>query len=220
VPDFRAATGRAFLRIGDSLARFFKIGKLNFPSSSNSIAEMFMGGESIEREFWQAYEKNVWAYRGINAIAEAMGQLPIRVMRKSAAGNLTPVPNHRFQQLLDDPNPFMSKQDLVELLTIFLESTGDGYWLFDDGKGTGRTDSMKLSQVIELWPLPSHHMKAIPDAKEFIKRNGEFTVNIALIDGHEPVHGALVVGRALLGQSDSAVRRYTRSLEGECACRH
>ena len=28
--------------------------------------------------------------------------------------------------------------------------------------------------------------------KEFIKRNGEFTVNIALIDGHEPVLGVVV----------------------------
>ncbi len=29
--------------------------------------------------------------------------------------------------------------------------------------------------------------------KEFIKRNGEFTVNIALIEGHEPVLGVIVV---------------------------
>src|SRR5690606_4174840 len=55
--------------------------------------------------------------------------------------------------------------------------------------------------------------------KEFIKRNGEFTVNIALVDGHVPVLGAVLapalgreyfggpaMGGAWRGDDDGAVR--------------
>jgi 3'(2'), 5'-bisphosphate nucleotidase len=46
--------------------------------------------------------------------------------------------------------------------------------------------------------------------KEFIKRNGEFTVNIALIDGHEPVLGVVVapvLGTAYAGAVGSGAFR-------------
>jgi len=48
--------------------------------------------------------------------------------------------------------------------------------------------------------------------KEFIKRNGEFTVNIALIDGHEPVLGVVaapVPGTAWLGSVGSGAWKRT-----------
>ena len=49
--------------------------------------------------------------------------------------------------------------------------------------------------------------------KEFIKRNGEFTVNIALIRGHEPVMGVVhipVSGESFSGGRDLGARRVNR----------
>ncbi len=60
------------------------------------------------------------------------------------------------------------------------------------------------------WPVMSEEIKQLPyqerkdwktfwlvdpldGTKEFIKRNGEFTVNVALIDSHEPVFGLIYV---------------------------
>lgn len=158
----RASLGTAFLK-------FFKIGRLTFGSGgASSYKELF----SPQRDDYRAaYEQNVWAYRGINAIASAAGRIPFKVAEKTAAGNLETVESHPLIALLENPNPFMTRQDIVELLFIFAESTGDGNWLLDDGGNEGRAlgQKMKLSQVKEIWPLPSHELKPIPDPKEFVK---------------------------------------------------
>lgn len=157
--------------LGTALVKFLKIGRLTFGSGADSLRESFDGKSLKEGNFWQAYQENVWAYRAINAIACAGGQLPIRVVQATAAGNQEIVKNHPFSTLIENPNPFMTRQDLIELLLIFLESTGDGYWLFDDGTGKGRpSDSpLKIAQVKEIWPIPSHQIKPNPDATDFIK---------------------------------------------------
>lgn len=48
--------------------------------------------------------------------------------------------------------------------------------------------------------------------KEFVKRNGEFTVNIALVDGHDPVLGVVhvpVTGVTYFGEPDMGAFRQT-----------
>ena len=58
--------------------------------------------------------------------------------------------------------------------------------------------------------------------KEFIKRNGEFTVNIALIDHHEPVLGVVhvpVSGVTYLGERGSGACRRQAGVETEIRCR-
>jgi len=161
--DYRAAAG-------SWIQKYFKMGRLTVGTGADSFREMLFGKEFNEQDYWKAYQSNVWAYRGINAIASAAGQLPIRVVQETAAGNLEPVKNHPFVELVNNPNPFMTRQDLVELLFIFAESTGDAYWLLDDGGSTGRAHGapLKLSQVKEIWPLPTHQMSVKPDQKEFI----------------------------------------------------
>jgi 3'(2'), 5'-bisphosphate nucleotidase len=70
--------------------------------------------------------------------------------------------------------PVLSEESPASALTM--RRSWDRYWLVDPLDGT----------------------------KEFIKRNGEFTVNIALIDKHEPVLG--VVLSPVLGIEYSALR--------------
>lgn len=155
-------------RLGAGLLKFFKIGRLTFGSGSEAVSDPFR--VRSDSDLWKAYEKNVWAYRGINVIATAAGQLPIRVMKETSSGNMEVVKNHPFVELLNNPNPFMTRQDLVEYLFIFAESTGDAYWLFDDLSGQGREYGapLKLSQIKEVWPLASHQIAPRPDQKDFI----------------------------------------------------
>jgi 3'(2'), 5'-bisphosphate nucleotidase len=79
----------------------------------------------------------------------------------------------------------------------------------------------ELSRLAPRWPVLSEEAADIPFAtrrgwqrywlvdpldgtREFVKRNGEFTVNIALVDGHRPVLG--VVHAPVLGLSWGAAR--------------
>jgi HK97 family phage portal protein len=144
--------------------KFLKIGRLTISDTGQSLKDLF---KPKKGEYQVAYERNVWAYKGINAIATALGQLPIKAEEKTASGTWETVEDDPFIERLNDPNPFMSRQDIIEYLAIFLESTGEAFWLFDDGAGSGRTPGtpLKLAQVKEIWPLPSQEMKPIPSDK-------------------------------------------------------
>jgi len=159
---------RAYL--GAALVKFFKLGRLSVGGQGSGIANIF-GSDDVEKHYWKAYEQNVWAYRAISVIAQHIGQLPIKVVSVASDGaKPEEITGHPFEELVDNPNPFMSRQDIVELLLIFAESVGDAYWLFDDGTGAGRPagQKLKLAQVREIWPIESQHMTPIADAQSFI----------------------------------------------------
>ncbi len=154
--DFRSALGSAVLK-------YLKIGRLNIFGSDASGAGSW--GEPLRQNADDAklvdkYASHVWAYRGINAIAKTAGSVPLKVVSESSDGKPKEERGHRFIELIENPNDFMGRVELIELLLIFLESTGDGHWLFDDGGEHGRPEGMpmKLAQVKEIWPLLSQFM--------------------------------------------------------------
>jgi HK97 family phage portal protein len=57
----------------------------------------------------------------------------------------------------------MNGSDLMEATSIFMDLTGEAYWYIVKDKKVGRS--------LELWPIPSQYMRAIPGetTKEFIK---------------------------------------------------
>jgi len=102
------------------------------------------------------------------AILDVYGR-DIDVVRKDDASPLTEadLASHRIirdaLQALTPDIPLLSEESAT--VDFELRSAWDEYWLVDPLDGT----------------------------KEFIKRNGEFTVNIALISGHVPVLGVVHV---------------------------
>jgi len=159
----------ASLRIRQGLIRYFKLGKFtisDFEKRENANPKI----DRLTME--KVYGTHAWAYAGIYCIASAAASLPIKVMRKMPGGQPPEeVEGHRLIELIEDPNPFMTRYDLIELLVIMLESTGDGYVLFDNGKPNPLALDAKLSlnDVIELWPMPSHMVKPKQDPESFIK---------------------------------------------------
>lgn len=153
----------------DSLLKYFKIGRL-----AVSVHDATNGEDA--RDDYNSFERlftiHPWTYAGIYAIASSAASVPIRVMRKMKDGKSEEVVDHPFIKLIENPNDFMTGYDLIELSFIFLEATGESYWLYDDLKGeTSDIDGkISLSQVKEIWPLPSSHIKPVPHAEKF--RNG------------------------------------------------
>lgn len=133
-------------------------------------------------------------YNGIVAIAIAAGQEILAIYKKADFGEreksdhspLTEadIASHRLitQQLqrLTPAIPILSEESAA--IPWEMRQTWQRYWLIDPLDGT----------------------------KEFIKRNGEFTVNIALIDNHRPVLGVVhapVLGTTWVGEKNgSAVK--------------
>lgn len=109
------------------------------------------GGQSfISRWFnppaWDTL-KALEEYKGyvftcVQAIAEEVAKIDITVNRRLANGDLMPVPNHPFIQLLRKPNPMMNKFQLIEITIIHNLMVGDSFWYMALGEATGRPKAL------------------------------------------------------------------------------
>ena len=85
-----------------------------------------------------------------------------------------------------------------------LELTPDLPQLCEEGDPVTPAERRQWSRYWLIDPLDG--------TREFIKRNGEFTVNIALVDGHRPVFGVVhapALGVTWAARAGGEVRRYT-----------
>ena len=76
--------------------------------------------------------------------------------------------SHPIIDLLQNVNEFMNEFELIELLTLFQDITGNAYWLVDRGESA-------IQVPTEIWPLFPQLMKVIPSKANFIQ-GYEYTV--------------------------------------------
>ena len=119
------------------------------------------------------YQQSPWVYIAVSRIAEAAALVPLRVhprlgqespsllLRGGARGGVGEVASrHPLESLLDAPNPYMSRFELMEQTLGMLELTGDAYWfLGGDGSGT----------PTEIWPLRPDRVSIVPDPVDYVK---------------------------------------------------
>lgn len=81
----------------------------------------------------------------------------------NAADEIEEILEHPWLSLIREVNPFYNGFELIELLALNLELTGNAYWLMVTESG---------GVPIELWPLPAHLMsikRSIPNGIEFYR---------------------------------------------------
>lgn len=114
------------------------------------------------------YQQSPWVYIAVNRIAEAAALVPLRVHPRFALSSPSPFMekrlggevSHPLERLLDAPNPYMSRFELIEQTLGMLELTGDAYW-FLSGDGSGAPT--------EIWPLRPDRLSIVPDATDYVK---------------------------------------------------
>lgn len=98
--------------------------------------------------------------RGSNATASVNWNL----YRKTSSGrpeDRTPVRRHAALDLWHKPNPFMSRNQFVEVIQQHVDLTGESAWLVSyDGFG--------MNMPMELWPMRPDRVVPVPDAYDFI----------------------------------------------------
>lgn len=105
------------------------------------------------------YYQSPWVYVAVNRIAEAAALVPLRVLRRQGE-RLVEVERHPLERLLDAPNPYLSRFELLELTIGYLELTGDAYW-FLAGDAAGAP--------VEIWPLRPDRVSIVPDAARYVR---------------------------------------------------
>lgn len=117
----------------------------------------YMNGNPAEgAQGADAYAASPWVYIAVNRIAEAAALVPLHVYR----GNGEALPGHPLERLLANPNPFMSRFELLEATVGTLELAGNAYWyLAGDARG----------RPAGIWPLRSDRVRIVPDAGGYVK---------------------------------------------------
>jgi HK97 family phage portal protein len=105
------------------------------------------------------YQQSPWVYIAVNRIAEAAALVPLRVLRLEGEQRVE-VERHPLEVLLDAPNPYMSRFELVEQTVGMLELTGDAFW-FLAGDASGVPS--------EIWPLRPDRVSIAPDTERYVK---------------------------------------------------
>lgn len=114
----------------------------------------------------EGFNKNIWVYRCVMAVAQAVSTIPLVVYQKNGA-ELIEIENHPLLTLMQKPNPDESATDFKEKWVAFLLISGNTY-LEMNGPS-------KKGPPTELWAWRPDRVTVIPD-NEGIKAL-RYTVN-------------------------------------------
>ncbi|GGN32310.1 phage portal protein [Deinococcus daejeonensis] len=131
-------------------------GALPFVATS-SDARPVASDWSTDKAITEGLKSSTWVYTACRRISTALASVPLVVQRRQG-DEWEPDPGHPLQALLDRPNPFMSRQDMLERWALHLELGGNALWhkVLVGGK------------PVELWPLAPDGIKPIPSRLGFI----------------------------------------------------
>ncbi len=102
-----------------------------------------------------------WIYSAIDLIAGECAATPLRVMRVRPNEKAIDVPNHDFEELMKEPNEFMTKTFLLRYTIYWLEMSRLGaFWYLAPDRQTG--------QLSEIWPINPNQMTVVPSPTKFV----------------------------------------------------
>jgi len=70
------------------------------------------------------------------------------------------ITEHPFLDLMKNVNPYHNDRDLKEFTTMFLDLTGEGYWLLV--KNRAKVGKELIATPFQVYPIPSQHINPIP----------------------------------------------------------
>ncbi len=104
----------------------------------------FLGGSGLAGRGRQLAAYQGWVYAAVNAIAGRVAGMPLRLYAQGPQGPGPEVARHPLLDLLDRPNPIMTRRQFRFTLVSHLELTGMAFVLAVDNA---------LGRPAELWPL-------------------------------------------------------------------
>ncbi|MEU6397867.1 phage portal protein [Streptomyces cinnamoneus] len=100
----------------------------------------------------------------VNRTSNATSQVDWKLWRKAASGrneDRVEVTSHAALDLWNRPNPFMPRQEFVEVTQQHIDLTGEGPWV------VGRHAASPIP--LELWPVRPDRITPVPDPDTFLR---------------------------------------------------
>jgi HK97 family phage portal protein len=92
-------------------------------SSSYSVDS----GMSFKQAVESGYKGLVWVHRCVTATGSAVGSVPWKAYKKQKDGKLIWLPNHPAERLIERPNPYYTRRELMEAWSIYLQLAGASF---------------------------------------------------------------------------------------------
>lgn len=114
----------------------------------------------------EGYMTNSVVFACVREIAGAAASVPWRVFQNKPDGDREALTDHPLLQLLDRPNPFQGRFELIENLTAFLYLSGNAYL---ESVGPANANHGQTKPPTELYVLRPDRMAILPDPTHFIR---------------------------------------------------
>ncbi len=108
----------------------------------------------------ELYQRLSWIQIAVGNVAGVVSTTPLNVGKRTGE-ETDDVPNHPFELLLARPNPLMSRAELMESTISDYALTGNSYWWLNKAGEKSAPD--------ELWVIPPHRIRPMPDGRQFIR---------------------------------------------------
>jgi HK97 family phage portal protein len=131
-------------------------------SYSLSGIKLFFGNQAFvqNRDYLDSYDVNWLVHTCVDKIAEAVSSTKFKLYKVSKSEDIDEVKSHRILDLLEKPNKFISRFEMLEAIATFLKLLGNAYILKVRGEST--------RQVQELWLLRPDWVKIYYDPIKII----------------------------------------------------
>lgn len=146
------------------LSNLFQSPSQHLNSQAPHLEAVAVHNSSFFNNSWQQidhstiFQQSSWVNLAVSRIAEAGALVPLQVLALNGETQ-TAIEQHPLEQLLDHPNPTMSRFELLESTLGYLELTGNAYWyLVGDQKG----------QPAQIWVLRPDRMTIVPHPTNYI----------------------------------------------------
>lgn len=117
-------------------------------------------GMSFMEASTRGYKNLVWVYRCVTAIGNAVGSVPWKAYRREPSGKLVWLPNHPLEKLLENPNPYFTRKEIMNAWAIYLSLAGNCYY---------EVVRVAKNRPYQFFVLRPDWMTPIPDAVDYIK---------------------------------------------------
>lgn len=116
-------------------------------------------------EVTDPYEKSVWVFASINAIAQNISRVPFYIYTEKTKDIKKVVPTGAMPELFTNPNPYMISSTLFFATILHMELFGEAFWIFE-----GRDNITQLPK--EIWIVNPQRLE--PVIKEKQNGTGQF----------------------------------------------
>jgi HK97 family phage portal protein len=97
-----------------------------------SLRSYLSSGDNME--VTDPYEKSVWVFASINAIAQNISRVPFYIYEEKTENLKTVVQEGKLPDLFMNPNPYMIGSTLIFATVIFMELFGESMWILEGRK--------------------------------------------------------------------------------------